>query len=88
MRVTAEISLYPLADDYLARIETLIRDLRREPALEIRVNQLSTQIRGELGDVVSALGRVLDTAFGDGCPQALVAKFVNADLPIDETPDV
>lgn len=88
MRITAEISLYPLQRDYLPKIEYFIRDIQRAEGLEVRVNQLSTQLRGELHDVIGALERALGTAFADGNPQALVAKFLNADLPIGERPEV
>ena len=49
---------------------------------------MSTQLRGELGDVVAALGDALAASFDDGSPQVLVAKFLNADLPIAEMPKV
>jgi uncharacterized protein YqgV (UPF0045/DUF77 family) len=88
MRVTAELSLYPLEDQYIDRIEAVIRALRAEAGLEIVVNQMSTQIRGELGEVMAAIEHVLAGSFADGGPQALVAKILNADLPIAEAPAV
>ncbi len=88
MRITAEISLYPLQREYLPKIETFIREIDRASGLEVRVNQMSTQLRGELGDVVAALGDALAASFDDGSPQVLVAKFLNADLPIAEMPEV
>lgn len=88
MRVTAELSLYPLGDRYLVKIESVIAALRAETGLEIVVNQLSTQIRGELTAVMGAVERVLARSFDDGTPQVLVAKIVNADLPIGSAPDI
>lgn len=88
MRVTVEISLYPLEDRYIDRIEAMIVDLRRQSALDISVNQMSTQLNGELDEVMAALGRAIEASFGNGRPQALVAKFVNADLSIHEAPPV
>jgi len=88
MRVTAELSLYPLEAEYLEKIEALIGALRSEPGLELVVNQLSTQIRGELADVMAALERVLANSFAQGGPQVLVTKILNADLPIGEMPVV
>ena len=40
------------------------------------------------GDVMGAIERVLAVSFADGGPQALVAKILNADLPITEAPAV
>ena len=88
MRITAELSLYPLDGDYLPRIETAIRRLRSMPGIEIHVNQLSTQLRGELADVMRAIESTLAESFADGTPQSLVAKILNADLPIADAPDV
>ena len=88
MRVTAELSLYPLERDYLPRIEAAIRRLRAEPGIEITINQMSTQINGELADVMRCIEAMLAEAFADGVPQSLVAKILNADLPIGEPPDV
>jgi uncharacterized protein YqgV (UPF0045/DUF77 family) len=88
MRITAELSLYPLERDFLPRIEAAIRQLRTAPGIEVRVNQMSTQIRGELDHVVRAIESMLAASFADGAPQSLVVKFLNADLPIGDAPDV
>jgi len=88
MRITAELSLYPLREDFLAKIESFIGAVRGEAGLEVTVNQMSTQIRGELHLVMSAIERALESSFAPGEPEVLVAKFLNADLPIAETPDV
>jgi uncharacterized protein YqgV (UPF0045/DUF77 family) len=88
MRVTAEISLYPLHDEYLGKIESVIRQIRSCRGLEIVVNQMSTQIRGELSDVVAALESAVAASFGDERPAVLVTKILNADLPIAEVPAV
>jgi uncharacterized protein YqgV (UPF0045/DUF77 family) len=86
MRITTEISLYPLQDEYLEKIESFIAELGANPGLEIVVNQMSTQIRGELGDVIAAVRLALELSFAAGRPEVLVAKFLNADLPISEPP--
>ena len=88
MRITAEISLYPLRDDYIPTVQSFIHAIQDAPGIEVRVNQMSTQLRGELHDVSRAVERALEWSFGNGAPQALVAKYLNADLPIDEPPDL
>ena len=87
MKITAELSLYPLATEYLPRIESFIRELEAAEGLEIVVNQMSTQVSGELGNVVAAVRHGLEHAFGDGVPQVLVVKFLNAALPVESAPD-
>ena len=88
MRITAELSLYPLRDDFLPIIEGFIEDLQDAPGLEVVVNQMSTQLTGELHAVSRVLEQALTTSFESGAAQVLVAKFLNADLPITERPDI
>jgi uncharacterized protein YqgV (UPF0045/DUF77 family) len=86
MRVTAEMSLYPLAGQPLEKILAFIDTVQRDPRLAVVVNQLSTQVRGELRDVMAVLTTAIERSFGAGGSQALVLKILNADLPIDEPP--
>ena len=86
MRVTVEMSLYPLASDALDKILGFIDVVKGDKRLEVVVNQMSTQLRGELGVVLEVLRAALERSFGAGGSQALVVKFLNADLPIGEPP--
>ena len=93
MRVTVELSLYPIGPqrgdiDPIDRIIDFVGDIQADERLEVTVNQMSTQIRGELVDVMARIQTGLEKAFAAGDSQALVAKFLNADLPIGETPDL
>jgi uncharacterized protein YqgV (UPF0045/DUF77 family) len=86
MRVTVEMSLYPLQGQPLDKILAFIDAVRAEPRLEVVVNQLSTQLRGELAVVMAVLTAAIERSFGAGGSQALVLKILNADLPIGEPP--
>lgn len=86
MRVTAEMSLYPLAGQPLEKILAFIDTVQSDDRLEVVVNQLSTQVRGELVDVMAVLTAAIERSFGAGGSQALVLKILNADLPIAERP--
>ena len=86
MRITVELSLYPLQGAPVEKILAFIATIRGDARLEVVVNQMSTQLRGELGDVLDALRTALERSFDGGGSQALVAKFLNADLPIGEPP--
>ena len=55
MRVTAEMSLYPLQGQPLEKILAFIETIASDARLEVVVNQLSTQVRGELGVVMSTI---------------------------------
>jgi uncharacterized protein YqgV (UPF0045/DUF77 family) len=80
------MSLYPLAEDALDTILGFIDVVSGDKRLEVVVNQMSTQLRGELGVVLDVLRAALERSFGAGGSQALVVKFLNADLPIGEPP--
>lgn len=86
MRVTAEMSLYPLQGQPIEKILKFIETITRDERLDVVVNQLSTQVRGELGVVMSALTAAIERSFDGGGSQALVLKILNADLPIGEPP--
>jgi uncharacterized protein YqgV (UPF0045/DUF77 family) len=86
MRVTVEMSLYPLAPQPIDKILAFIDTVRTDARLEVVVNQLSTQVRGELHDVMSVLTAAIERSFGAGGSQSLVLKILNADLPIAEPP--
>lgn len=88
MRITAEISLYPLHENHIPTVQSFIRTIREIPELDLTVNQMSTQLTGELGDVSHAIEKALEHSFLAGAPQVLVAKYLNADLPLDEPPDL
>lgn len=86
MRVTAEMSLYPLQGQPLDKILAFIETVHGDARLEVVVNQMSTQVRGELRDVMSVLTTALERSFGAGGSQSLVLKILNADLPIGTPP--
>jgi uncharacterized protein YqgV (UPF0045/DUF77 family) len=86
MRVTVEMSLYPLQGSPIEKILAFIETIQGDARLEVVVNQMSTQLRGELGSVMETLQTALMRSFTGGGPQALVVKFLNADLPIGDAP--
>ena len=86
MRVTPEMSLYPLQGQPLEKILGFIETIASEPRLEVVVNQLSTQVRGELDVVMSTITTAIERSFHAGGAQALVLKVLNGDLPIGEPP--
>lgn len=77
MRVAVDISLYPLADDFIPPIDDVIERLKSHGSLEVVTNAMSTQIRGEYEQVMAALNREIKTTF-DSCPKAVFAiKILN-----------
>ena len=61
MKASAEISLYPLSEDYKERITSFILRLKKTAALEITTNGMSTQIFGEFDELMRVLTQELKT---------------------------
>jgi uncharacterized protein YqgV (UPF0045/DUF77 family) len=77
MRVAVDISLYPLADEFIPPIDDVIERLNSHESLEVVTNPMSTQIRGEYDDVMAALDREVRTTF-ESTPKAVFAiKILN-----------
>ena len=80
MRVAVDISLYPLADDFLPPIKDVIGRLNGISSVGVVTNAMSTQIRGEYDEVMAVLTREIKETF-DQCPKAVFAiKILNNPL--------
>ena len=63
MRVAADISLYPIADDFIPPIDDVIERLNTHDSLDVITNAMSTQIRGEYDDVMAAIDQEIRKTF-------------------------
>jgi uncharacterized protein YqgV (UPF0045/DUF77 family) len=75
MQVAVDISLYPLADEFLSPIKDVIERLNTHSSLDVRTNPMSTQVRGEYEDVMNALQREMKTTF-ETVPKAVFAMRI------------
>ena len=77
MRIAVDISLYPLADDFIPPIDDVIKRLNSHESLEVITNPMSTRIRGEYDEVMAVLNREIKTTF-ESSPKAVFAiKILN-----------
>ena len=80
MRVAVDISLYPLTEEFLPPIKDVIARLSSHEDIEIRMNPMSTQLRGEFEVVMAALQAEIRTSF-EQLPKAVFAiKILNNPL--------
>ncbi len=86
MRVAVDISLYPLNQNFLAPIQDVIERLRAHTTLEMIVNSMSTQIRGEYDEVMAALEQEIRVSFEQTPKAVFVIKILNNPLG-DQTGD-
>ena len=80
MKMTVDISLYPLADDYLPAIQAFIERIQQHPDVAVVRTDLSTQLFGEYEDVMGLLQdeiRISWEKYGQGI---FVIKFLQGDL--------
>ena len=63
MHVAVEISLYPLADEFIPAIQGFIDRLRAHPGLSVQTNSMSTQVSGDYATVMAALQTEIAATF-------------------------
>lgn len=79
MKVSVEISYYPLNSEYIPPIKNLIDRLKATDGLEIKPNTMSTQVFGDYDLVMDTLKKELKESAR--LPHSVfVMKLVNADL--------
>ena len=83
MQLTAEVSLYPLSENYIEIVLAFIADLEQDEGLTIRRNAMSTQISGDSKHVMDTIERVLRVSFDRFGRQVLTAKFIPGDFDLD-----
>ena len=76
MRITAELSLYPLAGDVEAPVWTFIEHIIASNRCSVATNSMSTQITGDSADVFDTVRQALEASYGAFGRQVLVAKFI------------
>jgi uncharacterized protein YqgV (UPF0045/DUF77 family) len=82
MKLTAELSLYPLQEEYIPIIQAFIEALRKYPDIVIVSNAMSTQICGEYEQIFALIREELAVSFQRFGKQVLVCKFIVGELDI------
>ena len=77
MRAAVEISMYPLTDEYRPLIRAFIDRLKPRANLIVHTNALSTQLWGDLDDLM----RVLSEEIGRSADKGPQLVFVMKVLP-------
>ncbi|WP_338812525.1 thiamine-binding protein [Bernardetia sp. Wsw4-3y2] len=79
MIVSVEISVYPLTENYKPTVKSFIRKISENSALKIKVNGISTQVFGELSEVMPTLEKAIQSCF-ETQKASVVIKFLGTDL--------
>ena len=80
MKISVEISMYPLLEEFGTPILEFIENLKRHDSLQVKSNSMSTQIFGEYGTVMAILKSEMEKVFLTEDTVVMVVKFVNKNL--------
>ena len=83
MKLTAEMSLYPVQEDYIPVIQGFIETVRSHTDLEVVGNAMSTQICGDYAKVFEVISDALATSTRAFGKQVLVVKFIPWELDLN-----
>ena len=79
MRVSVDISLYPLTENFVEPILNFIEKLENNPKLNISRNNLSTQVFGDYRDVMDAMDEEIEAVFAHLPHSVFVLKMIGND---------
>ena len=80
MNIAMEISMYPLANDYVPEIRRFIDNLAGQPGIKVTTNTMSTQVFGNIDLVMDALRDGLRRSWSSDGKAVFVIKLINSDL--------
>lgn len=82
MKLTAELSLYPLQQEYIPVIKAFIDRCREQQGITVVSNAMSTQLCGDYDEVFALVATGLRESAERHGKQVLVCKFIPGELAI------
>ncbi len=79
MLISAEISFYPLTDDFKQNVLDVIQQLQSYPDISVQPNRMSTQVFGEFEAVTQALNGTMQWSFERYGHAVFVSKIMRGD---------
>ncbi|OHU89028.1 MULTISPECIES: hypothetical protein [Pseudoalteromonas] len=80
MKLSVEISKYPLHEDYVPFIKDFIERLKAHQELKVISNSMSTQVFGDYDVVMGQLQKNMKRSFEEYGKVVFVCKFISGDL--------
>ncbi|MGC8857844.1 MAG: hypothetical protein ACP5P3_01880 [Ignavibacteria bacterium] len=77
MKVTVDISYYPLVDNYVEHILNFIERLRNYREIDVRIGSLSSLVIGELSDILKIFELEMSKSM-EKFPSVFTLKIVNS----------
>lgn len=85
MKLTIEISMYPLRSDYEKQVIDFITELRSYKLDVVKVNAMSTQVVGDHLTVMDAVNKSVATVYENDVKASFVIKILPGALDLDFT---
>ena len=85
MKLPADISMYPLHENYLDPIKWFIDRVDRYDNIERVTNAMATQVCGEYSDVMSMLATEMQAAHEKWGKAVFVCKFIGGELNLSHS---
>ena len=79
MQISIEISYYPLNENFVSPIDNFISCLKMYDSIEVRSNNMSTQLFGEFDDQIKILKVEMEKTFKNQKNSVFNLKIVNGD---------
>lgn len=83
MRASAEISYYPLKEEYITPIQDFIDRLNKYDSVKVITTTMSTRVIGEYFEMMEILTKEIHNSF-EVPGSVFVMKVINADLDPDK----
>ena len=80
MKASVDISLYPLADEYIPAIKEFIERVQQYPEVAVIRNDLSTQLYGDYDQIMELLKIEVRLSWEKYGKSIFVIKFLRDDL--------
>jgi uncharacterized protein YqgV (UPF0045/DUF77 family) len=80
MKASVDISLYPLADEYIPAIKEFIERVQEYPEIAVVRNDLSTQLYGDFNQIMELLTIEVKLSWEKYGKGIFVIKFLRDDL--------
>ncbi|HPB02150.1 MAG TPA: hypothetical protein PLZ67_04280 [Bacteroidales bacterium] len=86
MKISVDISYYPLTENFKIPIKKFIAQLNSYSEISVKSNGMSTQVFGEYADVMRIVTKEIETAME--LPHSIfILKMANATLDNDYNPN-
>ncbi|WP_372870395.1 hypothetical protein [Shewanella sp.] len=85
MKLTAEISMYPLHENYIEPIRWFIGRLDSYPGITRRTNAMATQVQGDYQEVMTMLATEMQAAHEQFGKAVFVCKFIGGALDLSHS---